>query len=407
MAKPLSHFFSELGVPLNNVRWSWGASAGSTVLLRTWSHDFKFEGGVRRVRVLRAPGDPDGSDSYGLDERYQQLESIWRGGMAAYTVMATAVDAEGKKKQIKDYRDDGVFSIERIEMLPDGSLAAFLRELVPVRAFSTHAEQHRTSAGEGPFPADAAMRTGASSDAYQLKIPLMREAFIEVCRDRGRLLYGEVMERFGLTYYPLVSALSRLGHDCDRVGEPIITAIVVDPKTGHCSDGILKEFGISNDEAERERCYAHWATPVLEAEAAVPTSTVSSAPSEFGEMEEDPQSPEDDFEGRVARFSQVEVRPQQAQFRLAVFRAHLGRCVVSGCDVPEALEAAHRTGRDWRAGHNSAEDGLLLRRDLHVLYDRGLLVIGDDGCVRLDERVRTHYGQWHEEPASVGVAVKA
>jgi hypothetical protein len=68
--------------------------------------------------------------------------------------------------------------------------------------------------------------------------------------------------------------------------------------------------------------------------------------------------------------------------------------VVSGCEVPEALEAAHLVGRDWRAGHNRATDGVLLRRDLHALYDRGLLVIREDGSVTLDQKVAGHYGSF-------------
>ena len=92
-----------------------------------------------------------------------------------------------------------------------------------------------------------------------------------------------------------------------------------------------------------------------------------------------------------ARFARVQVRPQQVAFRLAVFRACGGRCVVSGCDVPEALEAAHLRDRDWRAGHNAAADGILLRRDLHALYDSGLLHIEPDGSFTLSEPVREHY----------------
>ncbi|WP_255284189.1 HNH endonuclease [Hydrogenophaga pseudoflava] len=109
----------------------------------------------------------------------------------------------------------------------------------------------------------------------------------------------------------------------------------------------------------------------------------------FQDQETDPQS--SSFEERVARFAQVEVRPQQQAFRDAVFRACGGRCVVSGCEVPEALEAAHIFGRDWRKGENSAEDGILLRRDLHALYDRGLLTIQESGAVELDPKVRPHY----------------
>lgn len=390
MAKSISRFFSELGLPLNNIRWSWGARKGDLLLLRTWSDEFKKEGGLRRVTVLRESSGYRSSDSYGLDERYQQLDALCSGGLAGYTVMATVKDPAARPREIKDYRDDGVFSIDRLELRSDGSVAAVLGVFVPLLELENHYGSHRTAAGEGGFPADPSMRTGVSSDAFQLKIPAMREWFEEVCRARGTITYAELMDRFGLTFFPLNSALSRLGHDCLRQSEPVITAIVVDPKTGRCSEGFLKEFGFEDDAAVRQLCYAHWSssgggTQSLSSTAApvMPEAVDRFVPAET-----------DDLDKRAQRFSQVEVRPQQAVFRSAVFRACAGRCVVSGCSVPEALEAAHLNGRNWRDGYNTAADGILLRRDLHTLYDRGLLTISEGGLVVLDERIQEYYGEW-------------
>ncbi|QRO33316.1 HNH endonuclease [Chromobacterium violaceum] len=106
------------------------------------------------------------------------------------------------------------------------------------------------------------------------------------------------------------------------------------------------------------------------------------------------EEPAQPLETELQRFSQVQVRPHQAAFREAVFRKCGGRCVISGCNVPEAVEAAHLTGRNWREGHNSSEDGILLRRDLHALYDAGLLVISDDGLAHFDSKVGSHYRQF-------------
>lgn len=105
-------------------------------------------------------------------------------------------------------------------------------------------------------------------------------------------------------------------------------------------------------------------------------------------------SQEPSLEQRLKRFAQVEVRPQQREFREAVFRAYQGRCAVSKCAVPEALEAAHLHGRNWKEGHNRASDGVLLRRDLHALYDRRLLSFSIDKVVRLDPRVADEYAQF-------------
>lgn len=104
--------------------------------------------------------------------------------------------------------------------------------------------------------------------------------------------------------------------------------------------------------------------------------------------------PAQPLETELQRFSQVQVRPHQTAFREAVFRKCDGKCVISGCDVPEAVEAAHLSGRNWREGHNSSEDGILLRRDLHALYDSGLLEISGDGLVHFDSAVGSHYQQF-------------
>jgi len=91
-----------------------------------------------------------------------------------------------------------------------------------------------------------------------------------------------------------------------------------------------------------------------------------------------------DIDVKAARFVSVEARPEQAAFRRKVFIACKGQCVISGCDVLKALDAAHKHDRDWRLGHNDAEDGYLLRKDLHALYDNNLLEITDKGEVQLE-----------------------
>lgn len=103
---------------------------------------------------------------------------------------------------------------------------------------------------------------------------------------------------------------------------------------------------------------------------------------------------------RVARYMSVEVRQEQPAFRKAVFEAYGRRCAISGCDIPEVLEAAHLRGRDWRAGHNAAADGILLRRDLHTLYDRELLELSD-GVARFSPLVAHHYAHLDGAPVAV------
>lgn len=383
MAKPISKFFLELGCPLRNVRWSWGALVGEVLLLRTWDDEYTLKD--KTVTVLREPERYLQSDSFGLDERIVHLKALWAGGVAGYTVIAKVKDPTAHPRETEYYRDDVVFSIKQLLTKDDGTLVALIGDQVPTTDFRVHSATHRTKQGEGVFPVDDEQRSGVSTTSYQQKIPAIRAWLIDVCKSEGAVTYSEVMDRFGLTYYPLRNAMARLGHDCKKAGEPIITALIVDKETRRCSQGLFDEFQIVDDEIERRRCYLQWGTAAM-----LPLAASSGEVSQ--DQKPDPQS--SSFEERVARFAQVEVRPQQQAFRDAVFRACGGRCVVSGCDVPEALEAAHLIGRDWRKGENSAEDGILLRRDLHTLYDRGLLTIQESGEVVLDPKVGAHYGMF-------------
>ncbi len=78
----------------------------------------------------------------------------------------------------------------------------------------------------------------------------------------------------------------------------------------------------------------------------------------------------------------VSARPGQSEFRRRVLEAWVGRCAISGCEEPKVLEAAHLGGRGAWRNQNTAVDGILLRVDLHRLFEAGLLTIEPNGTVR-------------------------
>ena len=64
----------------------------------------------------------------------------------------------------------------------------------------------------------------------------------------------------------------------------------------------------------------------------------------------------------------------QAGFRAALLEAYQSRCAVTGCDAAAALEGAHL--RPYRGPEsNDVTNGLLLRADIHTLFDLRLLAI--------------------------------
>jgi predicted restriction endonuclease len=68
------------------------------------------------------------------------------------------------------------------------------------------------------------------------------------------------------------------------------------------------------------------------------------------------------------------IRRGQPAFRRALLEAYGGRCVITGCAIEDVLEAAHIA--PYRGSlTNHVSNGLLLRADLHTLFDCGLLSV--------------------------------
>jgi hypothetical protein len=75
---------------------------------------------------------------------------------------------------------------------------------------------------------------------------------------------------------------------------------------------------------------------------------------------------------RTRVLAAIAQRLGQPRFRSRLMTAYDGCCAISGCDLPEALEAAHVLA--YRGPHtHHVTNGLLLRADLHTLFDRGLI----------------------------------
>lgn len=89
--------------------------------------------------------------------------------------------------------------------------------------------------------------------------------------------------------------------------------------------------------------------------------------------------PED---ARLRVLAEIVRRQGQPEFRRRLLVAYGGQCAISGCDAKAALEAAHIT--PYRGQHtNRTENGLLLRADLHTLFDLHLIAIDRTGAVIL------------------------
>ena len=82
----------------------------------------------------------------------------------------------------------------------------------------------------------------------------------------------------------------------------------------------------------------------------------------------------------------VLARPQQAKFRRDVLDAYKLTCLLTGEQMPEALEAAHIIPKK-NSGADTANNGLCLRADIHRLYDAGHIRFEPNGNLHFSDAV--------------------
>lgn len=98
---------------------------------------------------------------------------------------------------------------------------------------------------------------------------------------------------------------------------------------------------------------------------------------------------------REERWNRVRSRLGQGGFRVAVTGAYKRRCAVTGERTLPALEAAHI--RPYaQDGPNDVRNGLLLRSDVHRLFDGGYLTFDPERRLVVSERTRAEFENGRE-----------
>lgn len=86
------------------------------------------------------------------------------------------------------------------------------------------------------------------------------------------------------------------------------------------------------------------------------------------------------------RNQMVRQREGQQRFSQSLLRAYNHTCAVTGCQVKEVLEGAHIRSVAG-GGNHSVINGIVLRADIHSLFDRGLITVDNHYRIMVSELI--------------------
>jgi len=108
-----------------------------------------------------------------------------------------------------------------------------------------------------------------------------------------------------------------------------------------------------------------------------------------------------DCDDRTWRERVVTEREGQGTFKLRLLETYGSRCAVTGERVVPVLDAAH-IQQYMGPASNHVQNGLLLRTDLHRLYDGGYVTVSPDYTLRVSERIHDEWENGREYYAMAG-----
>lgn len=172
-------------------------------------------------------------------------------------------------------------------------------------------------------------------------------------------VYRELAARHGRTSKAWEYRMQNISHVLDQAGKPWLPGLLpasnvgakVEPKLakllGLSGESLTSVFGLTKGLLEQE-------------------AKSADASGSF--------SPADEVDERQRVLAAIVRRRGQPSFRKALLDAYGGRCSMTGCNVVDALEAAHIRPYSGRSS-NVVCNGLLLRADIHTLFDIYLISV--------------------------------
>lgn len=110
---------------------------------------------------------------------------------------------------------------------------------------------------------------------------------------------------------------------------------------------------------------------------------------------------EDGSETRYGKGQLIKPRIGQGAFKVLITDAYQRRCAITGEKTLPVLEAAHIKPYGLEGPH-AINNGLLLRRDFHTLFDRGYITVDKSLTVEVSHRIKEDFGNGKEYYAHHG-----
>lgn len=104
---------------------------------------------------------------------------------------------------------------------------------------------------------------------------------------------------------------------------------------------------------------------------------------------------------RYGKEQVIKPRIGQGAFKVLITDAYQRRCAITGEKTLPVLEAAHIKPYSLEGPHE-INNGLLLRRDFHTLFDRGYITIDKTLTVEVSHRIKEDFGNGKEYYAHHG-----
>jgi putative restriction endonuclease len=95
----------------------------------------------------------------------------------------------------------------------------------------------------------------------------------------------------------------------------------------------------------------------------------------------------------------------QQSFKAVVLDSYRRRCAISGTHIPPVLQAAH-IRPVAQGGEHRLDNGLLLRSDVHTLFDRGYLGVDPQHRLLVSPRLRADFSNGDQFYAKAGQVIE-